>query len=168
MHIVLAGILLVATLTDLRTHRIPNWLTFGAAVAGMALQFYLTGFTGLVTALAGLAIGLACVLPSYLFGALGAGDVKLMAAVGCFLGPASTALAVLAIVITGGALALIRIAWRGGLPSLGARYGAMLWNLVSARRLVYLGPAPDEPAAERFPYAVAIALGTFASLAWTH
>jgi prepilin peptidase CpaA len=170
MPLVLAGILIVilvvATFADLRTRRIPNWLTFGAVLVGIAMQFFLAGFAGAGIALAGFFVGLACFLPSYLFGALGAGDVKLMAAAGCFLGPIPAVVAALASVIAGGLLALVRIAWRGGLPALGARYGAMVLNLLSTRRLVYLGPAQDEPAAERFPYALAIATGTLVSLTW--
>jgi prepilin signal peptidase PulO-like enzyme (type II secretory pathway) len=78
--------LAAAVVIDVRTRRIPNWLTGGLAAGGFGLAFG----GGSVTpwqALLGLALGLALMLPGHVIGATGAGDVKLMAAVGAFLGP---------------------------------------------------------------------------------
>jgi len=78
---------LAASVEDLRTRRIPNWLTLGGAVAGI-LCAASTGWRGLGVALAGAAVGFLLMLPLNLCGALGGGDVKLMAAFGTLLGPA--------------------------------------------------------------------------------
>ena len=96
-----------AAVIDLRTRHVPNELTGAAAVAGMALA--LTGFgrIGMIAALAGCLFGLVLMLPGYLFGATGGGDVKLMAALGTLLGPQRILLAFLAMAITGGLMALI-------------------------------------------------------------
>ncbi|MEG0884092.1 MAG: prepilin peptidase, partial [Janthinobacterium sp.] len=75
---------------DMRSRRIPNGLVFGGALAALLLHAVLTpgaGGLGLPAALGGLALGLALLLPMYMLRALGAGDVKLMAMVGAFIGP---------------------------------------------------------------------------------
>src|SRR6187401_239353 len=84
---VLAAGLAAATAIDLRSRRIPNELTAAMAVSGLALAA--TGVSGMTTAasLAGLVLGLLLMLPGYGLGATGAGDVKLMAAVGAIVGP---------------------------------------------------------------------------------
>ncbi|HEX9143437.1 MAG TPA: A24 family peptidase, partial [Candidatus Binatia bacterium] len=94
---VLCILLFLAVLHDVRTRRIPNRLVFPGAVIGLALNTILppgTGFfaepsgaVGFLASLGGAGIGVAILLPMYAFGALGAGDVKLMAMVGAFLGP---------------------------------------------------------------------------------
>jgi prepilin peptidase CpaA len=166
MGLVLAVLLLIAVVSDLSTRRIPNWLTFGAALAGVMIQWRLGAVSGVGFAVGGFVVGLACFLPSYLFGALGGGDVKLMAAAGCFLGPWATLVAALAATVAGGVLALGRIALRGGLPAWAMRYGTMLTALIATHRFCYVAPSPGEPAAERFPYAVAIATGAVVSMVW--
>ncbi|MBS1856500.1 MAG: prepilin peptidase [Acidobacteria bacterium] len=83
----IAGVLgLVASIEDLRRRRIPNWLT-GAGVAAGVLCGAAHGWHGLGAALAGAAAGFLLLLPLNLVGALGGGDVKLMAAFGSLLGP---------------------------------------------------------------------------------
>src|SRR5947209_11249935 len=77
----------VAAYTDLRSRRIPNWLTLSAAVIGLGLNLALGGAAGGLTAVLGLGLGLAMLLPFYLLRAVGAGDVKLLAALGALLGP---------------------------------------------------------------------------------
>lgn len=166
MGLVLVVLLLIAVVSDLSTRRIPNWLTFGAALAGVVLQWQLGAASGVGIAVGGFAVGLACFLPSYLFGALGGGDVKLMAAAGCFLGPWATLVAALAATVAGGVMAWGLIALRGGLGAWALRYGTMLSALIATRRFRYLAPLAGEPAAERFPYAVAIATGAVVSMVW--
>ncbi|WP_290652975.1 A24 family peptidase, partial [Aquisalimonas sp.] len=87
LPVLLLGVVWLALAFDVRQRRIPNALTFGAAAMGVAAQAMLGGTTGLVTAVTGLAVGLAILLPGYLMRTTGAGDVKLMAAAGTFLGP---------------------------------------------------------------------------------
>ena len=84
----------MAALIDLRTQRIPNALSATAALLGLIAQVSLNGAPGLLSALAGAAIGLGMFLPFYLLRAVGAGDVKAMATVGIFLGAQATPLAV--------------------------------------------------------------------------
>jgi prepilin peptidase CpaA len=156
----------IAVVTDLMTHRIPNWLTFGLVLIALVLQFWLGQWNGLLLATGGLMVGLLCFLPSYLFGMMGAGDVKLMAAVGAVLGPWATLIAVLSTLVAGGVIALGYIGRRGGLVAIVRRYGCMFFLLVQ-RQPQYLPPEPNEAAAQRFPYALAIASGSALSLWYT-
>lgn len=166
--LILLLLLLAATLCDLRTQRIPNVLTFGgttvALLYGLASPVHHGG--GLGGALGGLALGLVLMLPLYLLRAMGAGDVKLMAMVGAFLGPEATWQAVIFVFIAGGLAALAYALWHGVI-------GQLLRNTVQAVETVVgsvaAGIRPDArastaPSVGRLPYGVSIALGTFAFL----
>jgi prepilin peptidase CpaA len=110
----LIALLLLAVCIDWRTLRIPNWLTGGGAALALALS--LTGAWPSQPqpwqALAGLGLGLGLMLPLYLLGVMGAGDVKLMAMAGAYLGPQPTWQAVLWVWFTGGLIALAVVAGR--------------------------------------------------------
>src|SRR5262245_61900353 len=76
-----------ACITDLHSRRIPNWLTFGAAAAAFAFHFADGGQAGAQQAAMGWVTGLFLFMPLFLLGGMGAGDVKLLAALGAWLGP---------------------------------------------------------------------------------
>ena len=97
---------LAAAAIDLRTRRVPNALTAGTAVAGLAIAGAGIGFTGVTAAVIGGIVGFALLLPGYIWGGTGGGDVKLLAALGTLLGPNGIVLAFLATAMTGGLLAL--------------------------------------------------------------
>jgi prepilin peptidase CpaA len=83
----LVALLATATAIDWRTYRIPNWLSVGGMALGLLGNAAAEGITsGLLPALAGLALGIAVLLPLYALRLMGAGDVKLMAAVGAVIG----------------------------------------------------------------------------------
>lgn len=155
----------VAVVTDVSTHRIPNWLTLSTGLVCLALQAWFGQWNGLLLGLEGFFVGLFCFLPSHLFGAMGAGDVKLMAAVGTAIGPWPAFVAVLMTVVAGGAIALVFITAKGGMGDMFRRYASMV-RLLVLRQPRYLAPEPDEAAAIRFPYALAIACGTAMSVWW--
>jgi len=161
--LVLGTGLFIAVMMDFATHRMPNWLTLSIAVICLALQFWFGEWSGLLLAAAGLMVGLICFLPSHLFGAMGAGDVKLMAAVGTALGPWPVFVSALLTILAGGAIALMYISIRGGLGALLRRYRSMA-ELLVRRQPHYLPPVDGEAAALRFPYALAIASGTTMSV----
>ncbi len=149
----------VGAATDLRTRRIPNWLTASGCVAGLCLHTLLDGPDGLLTALAAglLCGGLFVVL--FLAGGMGAGDVKLMAAAGCLAGWSPVFPLLLFTVVSGGFMALVFAVWRGQLR-------VTLRNvlaLAAHHRQQGLVAHPElhvgNPAALRLPYGVAIAVG---------
>jgi prepilin peptidase CpaA len=101
-----------AAAIDLRTRRVPNPLT--ALLASVGLTLAATGLSGVSVgaSLAGLVLGLALMLPGHIFGATGAGDVKLFAATGALIGPVPIAVAFVYTAIAGGVLALVVAALR--------------------------------------------------------
>ncbi|MDX1754600.1 MAG: prepilin peptidase [Marinobacter sp.] len=154
---------------DLRHRRIPNKLVLAGVVVGMAVQWGLGGMGGLLDSLAGLGVGLAILMPGYLVGTTGAGDVKLMAAVGTFLGPYYALLAGLASIAVGGVIALGFLLVAGlssGSAAPWSRYGLMLKTLFATGRPIYLAPAEGEVMGRKFPFAVSIAVGTSSLLIW--
>jgi prepilin peptidase CpaA len=81
------GLLVWAAVEDLRSRRIPNWLTFSLVLSGIAQSFTATSMISPGLSLAGFAVGFALPMTLFLIGALGGGDVKLLAGVGAWFGP---------------------------------------------------------------------------------
>jgi prepilin peptidase CpaA len=98
----IAGVLgVVAVVEDLRRRQVPNWLTAAGAAGGLACAST-GGWHGFGMAAAGATVGFLVLLPFHLCGAMGGGDVKLMAAYGAFLGPSGILLAALLAGLFGG------------------------------------------------------------------
>jgi prepilin peptidase CpaA len=165
---ILMLLLTAAAVCDYRAHRIPNWLVLSGALFGVIYNTALppSPHDNILFPLAGLGLGLLLFLPLYLIRAMGAGDVKLLAMVGAFLGPGDTFHAALASMIVGGVLAIVSVLVRGT-----AR--RMFHNLVSLFQLGFLGAlAGSTPSlqitagasAGKLPYGVAIAFGTIGYL----
>ena len=145
----------VATVVDLRTRRIPNVLT--GAMASVGLGLAAAGFSGMSVgaALLGSCVGLVLMLPGHALGATGAGDVKLMAAVGSLLGPRVVVKAFLFTAVAGGALAMFVAMRRRRLGTTMAGTARMIAAPADAKREIEAGPP-----ASRFAYAPAIAVGS--------
>jgi prepilin peptidase CpaA len=145
----------VATVTDLRSRRIPNNLTAAMAVLGIGLAA--TGSSGIsvFAAFGGLVLGLLLMMPGYGLGATGAGDVKLMAAVGAIVGPSLVISAFLFTSIAGGVLALIVAVRRKRLAATLAGTGRLVTEPASASKQIR-----GATAASRFAYGPAIAIGS--------
>ncbi len=146
---------LVATVTDLRTRRIPNALT--ASMAAVGVGFAATGISGMSigASLVGLALGLALMLPGHFLGATGAGDVKLMGAVGAVVGPGMVVSAFLFTAIAGGVLAVAVAVQRQRLAATIAGTG----RLIAAPAEAHQDIRSATPA-RRFAYGPAIAIGS--------
>jgi Flp pilus assembly protein protease CpaA len=106
-------VLSIAVITDISQQRIPNLLTFSAAGTGLLLHTYQHGWDGLAASLVGIMIGFLALLPFYLAQGMRAGDLKLMAACGAFLG-FHTPLAIGFSLLVGMVLGLAVLGWRGG------------------------------------------------------
>lgn len=153
-------LLTVAIVMDIYFKRIPNWLTLTMLIAGLSSQIMLSGVAGLATSLGGIAVGFGCLFPFYLKGGMGAGDVKLLAAIGSFLSFKLTLLAAGYTLISGGLMALAVMLVRGNVKALMMRYVGMVKVFAGTRKLIYFPPGEDEPGQLRFAYALAIATGT--------
>lgn len=158
--------LAVAAVVDTRVHRIPNLLSLSLIIIGFSLQAVYVGQSGLVSATLGLLVGFAMLLPFYAVKGMGAGDVKLMMAVGTFLGPVDVAIAVGFTLLCGSVVGLMILAWKKGAGSWFKRYWLMMRTTFHTLRPLYIPPAANEIAATRFPYAAAIAAGTVLALWW--
>jgi prepilin peptidase CpaA len=165
--ILILPLLLAVTMAwrDLRTRRIPNCLTLGAALAGLGFRLGYYGWSGLTSGCVGLVLGFGLLICFYLMGGMGAGDVKALAALGAWLGPWPTFMLFLYMAMVGGLMAIGVLWWKGLLWSrIRQRWTILVnWALFRPYRLEErvegrTAPSPA-PKTEGIPYAVALALG---------
>lgn len=102
-----------AAITDLKQNCIYNWQTYGAAAIGLGLNFWGSGWHGLLCSASGLAVGFALLFTFYLFGGFGAGDVKLLAAIGALEGAEFVLWTMVYAALIGGVMAFAAIIWKG-------------------------------------------------------
>lgn len=153
----------VATVTDLRSRRIPNWLVFPFLIAGFAVSGWRHGLNGLTQSAAGLVVGAALFGLLCLMGGMGMGDVKLCGAIGAWVGPSQMLVALVMTGIAGGIIAV-------GLAVAGGFAVEMIQgtgDLIFGFRKRGLTPHPElvlnNPLTRKMPYAPAIAIGTLIS-----
>jgi prepilin peptidase CpaA len=149
----------LASVSDLRSRRIPNVLTFGAALAGLGYHLVTAGGPGALSSLGGLGLGFVFFLPFFVLGGLGAGDVKLAAALGAWLGPRDMFVVAVAGAIAGGVLAVVVALFAGYLRTAFRN----LWTLFTHWRVSGIRPLDSltlqTAAGPRLPYAVPLACG---------
>jgi prepilin peptidase CpaA len=153
----LTTVLILAVYLDIQTSRIPNWLTFTGMGGGFLAHLFINGAEGAIFSLLGLGTGLVLFLTFYLLGDMGAGDVKLMAAMGALVGPYGAFLCGLLSVILGGVCAFGVMTYQFGV-------GNSAQRLVSAAKRAMFGMHSGCEEAAALPlhlrYAVPIAGGT--------
>jgi len=166
-HVVALLVASIACLWDLRCRRIPNTLTLGAAAAAVAFHVIVGGITGGLTGVAGWLVGVALLFAPFALGGMGGGDVKLVGALGAWVGPADAVWLALYTGIAGGVLAIMFAALRGYLPQ-AVRNS---WSLLMFWRVMGLKPMPpltlQSGSAPRLAFAAPILAGTVVTL-WLH
>ena len=176
--VLLFALLAAAVWHDVRARRIPNAIVFPGALAALLLHALLPagqglfgtpmGSLGIGSALGGMALGLAVLMPMHALRMMGAGDVKLLAMVGAFVGAGQILTVALVTLVAGGVLAIAFAAWQRKLRRLlGNTYYMALHGSVSALAGSLAVPAPGA-ASGRLPYAVAIAAATVPCVLWLH
>jgi prepilin peptidase CpaA len=164
---ILAGVLIAAAICDLRRGTVFNWLTYPAIVVGLglgAVEGACAGDVkeGLLNHVLGFGFGFGVLFAAYLLGGMGGGDVKLMAAVGAFLGWPGALHAVFYSFLVGAAVGLIMVVWRG-------QTWVALWRLWRAVRILPLPTATLDEAVPtstyRVPFGFAVCVGTLWFLA---
>lgn len=158
------AVAVIAAGWDLRTRRIPNWLTFGSALAAVVLHGYMGGPAAAGWALAGWLVGVAFFLPIFALGGMGAGDVKLLAALGAWLGPGPIVWVALFSLIAGGVIGLVVAVGYGYLTQ---AFANILW-MFQFWRAEGAKPVPEVTLAThkgpRLAYAVPVFAGLMVTL----
>lgn len=155
IRFILAAILIAAVIIDLKERRIPNWLTLPSLLLGLALQTTHGGAEGFITGLTGAGAGAALLTIPFFLGWMGGGDMKLLAAVGAFMGAPLTILTLLFACAAAGLMA--------------AGWLAVTGNLVSSIKHIFLVWLPNPTAkpaalATSIPFGPALALGALAAV----
>lgn len=161
---------IIAAVWDVRQRRIPNWLTYPGIGLGVALRGLLFGWKGLGSAIEGCLLAGGIMFLFYAVRAMGAGDVKLMAAIGSLVGPKHSVVVLLATAICGGIMAIVYAVYRGRMWATLKNVGSVLrfhaWAGLQAHPDLNL----DNPETLRMPYGLAIAAGTlyaFLAIWWS-
>jgi prepilin peptidase CpaA len=164
MNYILLALLICCAATDVRSGRIPNLASMTFAAVGVALHSFAGGTAGFLFSAAGIATGLGLLIVPYLMGGMGAGDVKLMGAVGSFLGARATVEAFLVIAVFGGLYAVgLVFVRRDVFKGFFSEKAVLLVSMVALRQYIPLqtGNSGQRP---RLKYGVAIAVGTITYL----
>lgn len=176
----LAVLLLLAAWRDMKSHCIPNRLVLCGVGLGLLLNSVLPegygfvsslpGALGFWKALAGLGLGFAILLPLYVLRAMGAGDVKLMAMIGAFLGPNAIIGTILVTFIVGGMLTMFVVLRSGTLGLLISNLRIMFMSSFIKATVLHEMPKVDAApvSAGKMPYGIAIMFGTFTYIALEH
>ena len=164
VNVVVGTLLTLACVTDLRARRIPNVLTGTAAIGAVLFHLVTGGWLLAGWSVLGLVVGTLLFLPMFALRGMGAGDVKLLAAVGAWLGPGRVVTAALATSIVGGLLALLVALAYGYLR----KALANIYLLLAHWRVMGVEPLPavtlEQSRGPRLAYAIPIAIGTVVTL----
>lgn len=155
----------IAAASDVRSRRIPNWLVASGLVAALLAQCLTQGFTaGALAWLGGAAVGMGLCIGIYLLGGMGAGDVKLMGAIGAFMGPFGAFHVAFVSFLAGGVLALAMVLLRRDAQRSFAGVSTLLLSLPFVSSGGKAGLSPEQGGKRsgtlQLPYAVAFAAGT--------
>ena len=162
--IFLSIILIAAAVNDLRFQKIPNLLTYPSMGIALVYHFIMSGPDGLLFSAGGLALGIAVFILPYLMGGMGAGDAKLMGAVGAILGARAVFIAFLFTAIAGGIYALILLlVRRRAFKGFWQQDVATLKTFIFTRQFIPISGDSNEKK-PRLCYGIAIALGTLFSV----
>lgn len=162
-------ILIVAAVIDGWMLKVPNWLTLPMIVGGWVYSGLLFGWPGLGWSLVATAVGLGLLMPLYAIGGMGAGDVKLLAGVGAWVGTVVTFYSFCASAIIGGAIALVMVLWRRGWAKHRDQFWTILFEITTIRDPEKLAAiaAQRKKSMLLLPYGIPIAIGTILYFAVT-
>jgi prepilin peptidase CpaA len=166
LKIALVAVVIAAGAYDLRTRKIPNWLNLSGVVLGFGLNALLLHGHGLLLAILGLGLSLLVYVPLYAVRGMGAGDVKLMAAIGSIAGPQNWLGIFLATALLGGIAAVALVFWRGRLYETLSNLATIIGELVHAR-LPFRKDSGLDMRSKRalgLPHGAVIAIGSLAFL----
>jgi prepilin peptidase CpaA len=164
-HVKVVCVLLIwAAWIDGKQLRVPNWLTFPMVLSGLVYSAWVGGWQGLGDGLVGMAVGLATLLPLYAVGGMGAGDVKLMAGIGAWLGASVTWEAFVWSVIVGAVMAVMMVAWRKSWKKHCGNFSQIVLEFMTVKSPGELSKiaAERKPQMLLLPYGIPICVGSIA------
>lgn len=160
------AVLALASLSDIRSRRIPNYLSVVLVITSLSVYLMIDGTDGLLFSLKGMGLGFIILFVPYLFGGMGAGDVKLMAGVGAALGSEQVLLALIFTALLGGILAVIIILAGDTIKETLKNFFASAWLTLSGAGMTSLKVGLEHKKKTKVPYGFVIACGTVASMLW--
>ena len=164
MHIFVGALLAIACVSDLRTRRIPNLLTFSAAAGALLFHLVTGGPSAAAWSVVGCLLGALLFFPMFALRGMGAGDVKLLAAIGAWIGPGQVVIAALVTSVAGGVLGVVVALSAGYLTTAFSN----VWMLLTHWRVAGVRAVPEvtlqHNRGPRLAYAVPIAIGTVVTL----
>ena len=161
--------LIVAAAIDGWKLKVPNWLTFPRIVSGWVYCGFDAGWQGLGDSVLGTLAGLAMLMPLYAIGGMGAGDVKLLAGVGAWVGAIVTLYSFCLSALIGGVIAVAMVAWRRAWQKHQNQFWMILNEIATIRQPEQLAAiaAGRKSSMLLLPYGIPIALGTILYFAWS-
>lgn len=164
VHIVLLlPLAVIIAYYDVRYRRIPNAFVLATLVGGVAINAILAGFPGIAASLGGCALAFVLMFLLHVFGAMGAGDVKLFAAIGAVTGAQLVMPTFIVVILTGGLLAVVSIIRAGILMTTMHRVLQILIGLLPGWQMPKFAVPADRK--HTIPYGVAITMGSIISIA---
>ncbi|WP_342432924.1 prepilin peptidase [Neobacillus sp. FSL H8-0543] len=165
--VILVVVLFICLFTDIKSRKILNIVTLPTIFTGLIYHIIINGNKGLLFSGKGFLVGLGLLIIPYLLGGMGAGDVKLMAAIGALMGPSFVFYSFIYTALIGGVIALLLIFKTRGFINTIKSFFFNLTNLVFFRSNLGSMIIPkDKKSSISFPYGVAIVLGTLSTLIW--
>jgi len=163
----LSPAVLLAAWIDWRHHRVPNRLTASIAAAGVVVQCLYFGWDGVLSAGLGMLVGLGLLIVPWAMYGMGAGDVKLLAAIGAWFGPLMTLVAFCAGALLGGLIAVIMIIAGGKTKEATANLGAIAFKVMHKDLLFteFASAKGFGQTSQLLPYGVPLTLGALGTLA---
>jgi len=160
MWILAVILVLIAGWVDWRTRRIPNWLTVSGFLFGIATNSLLAGWQGAKSSVEGAGLALLLLLPLVLLRAFGAGDWKLMAAVGAFLGPVLCLFVLFGSILVSGLMAIVEVMHRGRALTTFRNMLVLVRGFFSFGLRAHPEISLDNASLMRLPFGVAVAVAT--------
>jgi prepilin peptidase CpaA len=163
-----SAILVFAAVVDWRKLKVPNWITFPLVASGWIYSTFCFGWEGLLASLAGTLVGLGLLLPLYAIGGMGAGDVKLLAGVGAWIGASMTLYAFCFSAVVGALIALGMVIYKRKWQHHTAQFWAILMEILVVRDPNALSAIAAERKSTMLllPYGIPLAIGTIVYFIW--
>jgi prepilin peptidase CpaA len=157
-------ILIVAAWIDGKQLKVPNWITFPMVLSGLLYHSVMSGWTGAGDSLSGIGWGLLCLLPLYAIGGMGAGDVKLMAGIGAWLGATTTCWAFAVTVVVGALMAVVMVLCSGRVMHHYRQSIHIAYEIMTVRNpsTLFARAKERKPTMYLLPYGIPICIGSIA------